>query len=141
MELTKAERNLKIVCGILGIVFLGAEMVFLFLPEQLFEVINTLSSAVSDLPVAPYSTEKFWASLTNAMMLMIVYISFAVYQDVKKNINMVPILILGKFVSSVSGVLYFLVSSRYFAHLTVFITDFPIFLIVLYFYRQAKKQS
>lgn len=140
MELTREERNLKVVMGILGVIFLGAEITFLFLQKPLFDAINTMSSVIGNFPPVPYSTEKFWISLSNAMMLMIVYISFSVYKDVRKNMNLVSVLLLGKFVSSISGLIYFLVSDKYLAHLMVPISDFPIFLVVLYFYGKAKNK-
>lgn len=140
MELTKQEKNLKNLMGILAIVFLGADLVFLFFGRELFDVLNSISKVIfPNLQPAPYSTEKFWLSLANSMMLMIAYMSFKVWQDVRQNINYVPVILLSKIASSISGLVFFLMEPRLFVHLVVFISDFPIFVIVLLFYSKVKK--
>ncbi len=138
MEKPKELKQLAIVMGVLGTIFLIADVVFISFTPALFYYINKIGKLLGFMNT-PLPAEEFYLALTNSMMLMLVYISFCVYVDVKKNINMVPIVIFSKFISSLTGLLLFVFSVRYFAYLVIPISDFPICVIVAIMYSRAKK--
>lgn len=138
MEVSKEENSLRIVLGILAIVFLVTDLFLVFATPLLFNLINIVAELIG-AGETPLPVQKFHLALTNSMMLMITYISYMVWKDVKKNLNMVPVLMLSKIVSSASGLLFFFFSARYFAYLVLAITDFPIFLIVYILYKRVPR--
>jgi predicted neutral ceramidase superfamily lipid hydrolase len=137
MELSKEEKLLKVVLGIFAVAFLITDIVLVFATPTLFNSINAVAERIG-AGKTPLPNQNFYLALTNALMLMIVYMSYMVWKDVKKNLNMVPALIICKFVSSVTGLLFFIFSARYFAYLVVTITDFPIFLVLYILYRRVR---
>jgi len=118
MELSKEEKLLKVALGIFAVAFLIADIVLVFATPALFNSINTVAERVG-VGKAPLPNQNFYLALTNALMLMIVYMSCMVWKDVKKNLNMVPALVICKFASSMTGLLFFIFSARYFAYLVV----------------------
>jgi len=138
MEISKEENSLKIVLGILAIVFLVTDLVLVFATPLLFNLIN-ISAELIGAGKTPFQLRNSILLLQTSMMLMITYISYMVWKDVKKNLNMVPVLMLSKIVSSASGLLLFFFSARYFAYLVLAITDFPLFVIVYILYKRVRR--
>lgn len=136
---SKEEETLRFVMLVFAIIFIIADIVFLFFTNELFFFINWIDKLLKiykpiDLPV-----QKFYLALANAMMIMITYVCFKIFTNVKENLNLLPVLILAKFVSSVTGIILFFTSIGNTGYLVIFVADFPLFIIAAYLYYLAKK--
>ena len=70
------------------------------------------------------------------MMVTIAACSYIASKDIRKNRSVIIPLILSKLASSLCA-LTFYYSRGLFAYLVIFIADFPLFLLTLYFYLKA----
>ncbi len=135
--------------------FFVTTLQFLFLREELFRLMNAIAKLVGH-PPTPESDGNFWLwlALTNSMMIMITYMSAAIAWKPERYFNYLPVIILSKFTSSLTGlVFYFTVRCKsavclldggldgipYFSSLIVFTTDFPLGVIGVVLYLQGKK--
>ena len=139
MEWSKREQVLRIVMLLYAIAFIVTDLIFLFASPQLYSAMNYLGSLFG-LPPSPPFQERFYLDLTNSMMVMISFISLAIYVNPRKNFCLLPVLILSKYTSSTFGVLFFLLTEKYFSYLVIFITDFPLAVIATYLYIWVKKE-
>jgi len=80
--------------------------------------------------------EYFWVFLGFSMMMTIAACSYISSKDIRKNRSVIVPIILSKLASSLSA-LTFYYSRGIFAHLAIFITDFPLALLTLYLYVKA----
>lgn len=140
MEISREEEQLKVVVGILAIAFLIADLVLVFATPQLFGLVNTVADTIG-VAKTPIPVQHFYLALTNSMMIMLVYMSYMVWKNVKRNLNMVPAIMVCKFASSATGLLIFIFSARYLTYLVIPLTDFPIFLILFVLYRRVQKTT
>lgn len=124
-----------------GIVFLVTDIIFLFFPHELFDYTNLVSSYLGFIHPFPFPHEKFWLILTNAMMVMITFISFKVAINPVDNMALVPVVLIAKLTSSITALVYFFYEDQYFAYLLIFIVDFPIFIAIYYFYLKARRST
>jgi uncharacterized protein (DUF362 family) len=140
IHLSKEEKNLKTVMGLSTLVYLVAGFTFAIAPAGVITVINRLSVAlIPALEMTPLSLEKFWLALAFSMMMTITILSFTVYINVRRNRNYTFPLLISKSVSSLSSVVFFIFSDRYFAYLVIFLVDGLIFWITLVFYLRSLK--
>lgn len=143
MHLSVHEKRLRYTAGIYAIMFIGAVLVFIFAPGPLFTIINTISSSLfPSLPLASDSG-KFWLSMTVSMMATIIALSLFIYYDVHTYYMMAAPLAVAKFTSSFFGLAFFILGfflggTNTLANAVIFITDFPLGLIVLIFWRNIK---
>ncbi len=138
--LSRNENLLKITSLVYAFLFTGAVLVFIFLPGQLFEIINHISVSVAPaLPPAP-DTGKFWLSMTISMMATIITLSLMMFRHPGHYYMMALPLVVAKFASSFFGLAFFV--SGFFhasgdntlANLIIFVTDFPlgVFMLVVW---------
>jgi hypothetical protein len=148
MELTRAEIWLKRVSLAYAIIFIAAVLVFIFLPVPLFDVFNRISKSL--FPSLPCAMDegKFWLSMTVSMMATIIALSLFIYADVKKNHLMAVPLAVAKFTSSFFGLAFFILGFLYpdtkwnnLANIIIFISDFPLGIIILVLLKWVKNQS
>ncbi len=140
---------------VFGISFVVTDLIFVLATDQLFHYTNMVTGELG-IPASPPpdGNKWFYLTLTNSMMVMIAYISFTVALKPSKYFLYLPILILSKFTSSITGlVFYFATTCRtpaclyeggldgapYFSNLLVFITDFPLGVIALVLYLKGKR--
>ncbi len=135
----KGEKILRIVMLLYAIAFIVTDLIFLFASPELYNVMNQLGSLFGLSPSPPFK-ERFYLNLANSMMVMITYISLAIYFNPKKNFCLLPVLIVSKYTSSIFGVLFFIFTEKYFSYLVIFITDFPLALIATYLYLWLRKE-
>ena len=138
-SVNKDTKILRIAMFFFGVVFLGTDIVFLVFPHELFDYTNLVGSYLGFTEDYPFPNGKFWLILTNAMMLMITFISFKVTINPRDNISLIPVILIAKLTSSATALTYFFIEDRYFAYLLIFVVDFPIFLAISYFYNKAKQ--
>lgn len=146
MDLSTHEKRLRLTSGIYAILFIGAVLVFIFAPGALFAIMNEISARLfPSLPMA-LDSGKFWLSMTVSMMATIIVLSLFMYMDVRKYYMMAIPLAAAKFTSSFFGLAFFLLGfffgqTNTLANLIIFITDFPLGLIILLLWRNVKKFS
>ena len=149
------EMSLRIWMIAFGVMFVIAGFMFLFTQEPLFKFIDWQAGLFGypESPV-PDGNKWFFLSLTNGLMVIITYMSFAVALKPWENLNYLPVLILSKVASSLTGLVFFfttrcmnpvcifrggLEGTPYFSNLIVFTSDFPLAIIGFILYRQALK--
>ncbi|MBI3272177.1 MAG: hypothetical protein HYZ53_24505 [Planctomycetes bacterium] len=133
-DLLPEERHLALALGIEALLFAGATLVFAFRAQGLLADINATALALwpGSQPI-PDPPERFWLALALSMMTMITYIGIMGWRDVRRNLVLVPVLLLSKLCSSVVGVsLTFTQGSP--GYLALPLSDFPIFLVTAFLY-------
>lgn len=129
------------------VMFIGAIIMFIFLPGQMFGLFNDISRALfPSLPLASDSG-KFWISLTVSMMVTITVLSLLIYKDIRANYRMAIPLIAAKFTSSLFGTAFFLAGFccsqtgwNTLANILIAVTDFPLGVIMLVLYKLVHKE-
>lgn len=148
--------------GALAIIFLVAGFLFLLVPDKTVSMINWFArspGAVTKAPVVSaldrdvmwdtlypeqprtmlemsvLGPHRLWVVLAFSMMMMITLICLMNWINPYKYHGWVPILLFSKACSSITGMVVYQVSPfHYLADLTIFITDFPMFLFILVVY-------
>ncbi len=154
---TTSEKCLTDLLRIYSILFLVVGYVFLLFPWFTLEAIDRLGESPIVLwllggnPLFKWlgweldhervnalgtPAEYFWVFLGFSMMMTIAACSYVASKDIRKNRSVILPLILSKLASSLCA-LTFYYSRGIFAYLVIFITDFPLFLLTLYFYLKA----
>ena len=143
--LTRWEKVLRAVSLLYALAFIGTTLVFILFPQVLFGIINGISGAVAPgLPPAADSG-KFWLSMTVSMMVTITVLSLFIFRDVNANYRMAVPLAFAKFTSSLCGLGFFAAGFLFpctkwntLANLVIFITDFPLGVLILALYFKVK---
>ena len=141
--MTPAERHLRVWMGISALVYTGAGVVFLLFPHALLRVLDSFAGPLHLATVLPgaLAAERFWNLLAFAMTMTITAASLMVVRDpVGKKDFCIPVLF-SKTASWLSALVYFAVVSRAFAHLVIFLTDFPLFVLTVAFYARARSKQ
>ena len=158
-DYTTSEKCLTYLMRIYSILFLVAGYVFLLFPWYILKWIDSFTentiilwflgenalfkwlgwqlghgrvNAQQDIPV-----EYFWVFLSFSMMMTIAACSYISSKDVRKNRSVIVPIILSKLASSLCALIFYY-SRGILAHLVIFITDFPLFLLTLYLYLKAQ---
>ncbi|MCD6162931.1 MAG: DUF362 domain-containing protein [candidate division Zixibacteria bacterium] len=140
IDLTKQEKQLKIVMTISAIIYFAAGLAFALLPEIITNSINLLSRIVMPgLAEMPVSTEKFWLALAFSMMMTITILSAIAGHNIRKNKGYIVPVLVSKAISSLSSLGYFVLSAKYFAYIVIFIVDGALFWITLIFFLRASR--
>ena len=132
-DYTTSEKWLTYLMRIYSILFLVVGYGFLLFPWKLLEWLG-LPRQVN---AQPFDAGYFWVFLSFSMMMTIAACSYIASKDIRKNRSVIVPIILSKFASSLSA-LTFYCSRGIFAHLAIFITDFPLALLTLYLYEKAQ---
>ncbi len=156
-DYTTSEKCLNYLTRIYSILFLVVGYVFLLFPWFTLEAIDRLSESsivfwlLAENPLFKWlgwelghgkvnargtPAEYFWVFLSFSMMVTIAACSYIASKDIRKNRSVIIPLILSKLASSLCA-LTFYYSRGLFAYLVIFIADFPLFLLTLYFYLKA----
>jgi hypothetical protein len=141
--MTRAEKHLRLWMGISGFLYLSGGLVFLFLPHPLLEVLDSLAGVIHLGTVLPGAmpAERFWNLLAFSMAMTITTASAMVVLDPKANKDFCIPVIFSKIASWFSALVYFAAVSRAFAHLVIFLVDFPLFVFTVVFYRRARREA
>jgi uncharacterized protein (DUF362 family) len=155
-DYTTSEKCLTYLMKIYSILFLVWGYVFLLFPRFTLEAIDRLGLWLLDEnslfkwlgwelrhgKVYAQGTsqgtdaEYFWVFLSFSMMMTIAACSYIASKDIRKNRSVIVPLILAKLASSLCAFTFYY-SRGIFAYLVIFITDFPLVLLTLYFYLKA----
>lgn len=132
----QAERFLKSLMGILAIIFIATALVFALFSGTLVSLLNSPIGKVFKLyseDICQVPEQRLYVALSVSLMVVLVYLCFLVWKDPRKNLSFIPVILISKLTSSLMAVVYF-ANSKTFVNLIAFITDFPIFVIVLIAY-------
>lgn len=148
------ERGLRIWMVVFAVSFIIADVLFVAANEPLFRFINWEAGLVGMPPSPlPDGNKWFFLALANSMMVMITYMSLAIAFNPWKNFNYLPVLIVSKVTSSVTGLVFFFTTrchdaacllrggldgTPYFSNLVVFTSDFPLAIIATVLYFQGR---
>lgn len=162
---SKAENQFRKVMGVLAVAFFIGAVLFAMVPDTIVNIVNWIGGLFDDRSVAPVISKisvtnymdtfypkvegldpgaklpshGMYVSLAVAFMILVTYFSALVYRDPRKHAAAATYVIIGKFATSLTGLGLYLFSYSYFANLVVFITDFPIALVVLIFFLRARR--
>jgi len=136
---TKAEKQLGYWMGISAFLYFSGGLVFLLLPRPLLELLDAIGKLLHLAAVLPgaMSAERFWNLLAFSMAMTITTASVLVARDPAANKGFCIPVMFSKAASCLSALVYFLVVSGAFAHLVIFLTDFPLFVLTVFFYQRA----
>jgi hypothetical protein len=154
--MTKAfyERGLRIWMIVFAISFVIADFLFLFGQEPLFKFLNWQAQQIGMPPSpAPDGNQWFFLALTNSMMVMITYMAVAIAYKPWTYFSYLPVLIVSKTTSALTGLAFFLsthysnaaclmqgkLACAYFSNLSVFTSDFPLAIIAVVLYVQGRR--
>lgn len=137
---TKEEKQLGYWMAISAFLYFSGGLVFLLFPRPLLLVLDSLGKIVHLAPVLPGAmlAERFWNLLAFSMAMTITTASVVVVRNPAANKDFCIPVIFSKVASWLSALVYFLVVSRAFAHLVIFLVDFPLFALTVFFYRRAR---
>lgn len=140
VELTTKQKNYKLLMTLLFWIFLIVGILFYIVPNQIISIFNIISGKLGYFQQLPLNSEKFYLDLAVAYMACVTAISYLVSKNVLKNLNLTPVLIVGKTTSSLISLISFFIFQKSLLYLSNFIIDGTIVLIVLAFYLPVKKE-
>ncbi|MFB3922937.1 MAG: hypothetical protein ACE145_14525 [Terriglobia bacterium] len=139
----KEEGQLRLWMAISAFLYFSGGLVFLFLPRPLLELLDFLGAQIHLAAVLPGAmfAERFWNLLAFSMSMTITTASVMVVRDPANKKGFCVPVIFSKLSSWLSALVYFAIVSRAFAHLVIFLVDFPLFVLTVYFYRRAQSAT
>jgi len=164
---SKAEDQFRKVMGVFGLAFLIGAVLFAVVPDTIVSIVNWVGGLFSDQSIAPIiskiGADKYWdvfytgtaemeigtklpshgmyVTLAVAFMTMLTVICFLIFYDPRAYGSWALLVVIGKLTSSLTGLGFYLWVHPYFANLVVMITDFPIALVVLFFWLRARSSG
>jgi|YelNatPaOPRAMG01_1025707.scaffolds.fasta_scaffold02938_13 predicted PurR-regulated permease PerM len=139
-NLTSKQKNYKVLMTLLSWIFLIVGALFYIIPNHVIGIFNIISNRTGYFQLLPPSSEKFYLDLAVAYMACVTAIAYMISRDVIRNINLTPVLIVGKTTSSLLSLISFILFQKSLLYLSNFIVDGAIVLIVLVFYLPVKKE-
>lgn len=134
IALTKQEKQLRVFMGLSAAAYYVAGLAFAFASTQIIQLVNFASRTIAPgFPEMPMPSEQFWLALAFSMMMTIGTLSFIAWYNVRRYKGYVVPLLVSKAASSLSSLLYFIVSAHYFAYLVIFVVDGALFWATLIF--------
>lgn len=141
ISITKKEKHLKTFMQISAFAYFAVGFAFVIVPDRILAMTNKLSEILTPgLQDIPMSVEKFWLSMTFSMMMTIAALCYIAQHNIRKNSRYIIPLLISKSASALSALCFFIIFTRYFAYLVIFIVDGSIFWITLLFYIRAHRE-
>ena len=121
----------------LTLVFAATGMLFLFLPDNVLALFNTISSwwGMTPTPVTGFS---FYLILAVGYMYLVTVLAFLMFRH-PENRSFALLLINAKMASSVLSLAFFLLQAHYLIYLANFVVDGLIGVMVLALYVNARR--
>ena len=139
-ELTSKQKNYRLLMTLLSWTFLIVGLSFYIVPNHVINIFNIVSEKIGYFQSLHQNLEKFYLDLAVAYMACVTAIAYLISRDVLKNLNLTPVLIVGKTTSSLISLLSFFLYQKSLLYLSNFVIDGSIVLIVLAFYLPVKKE-
>jgi hypothetical protein len=126
-----AIKTVALVHRLLSWTFAVVGLIFLLAPNGTVRFINATGAIFRVFPPAPESELRFWLSLGFGYMVLVTVLAARIAADPRGQRSLMPILAAGKFASSFTCVLFFVLSKPAFLYLLNAMVDGSIVLIVL----------
>ena len=123
MQGPSAERFVVLNLRVLAVSFTVTGLLFLFVPSGVLDVISDFGEIFGDFARAPHTQEYLWLALTFAYMALITVICVVAQGDVVRYRVLILILAIGKTVSSLTALAFFVIQDDVFIYLLNFIVD------------------
>lgn len=130
-SLTGPERVISTIFRVLALTFGAVGLIFLIFPDGTVRVINAGGALLRIFPPAPPSELRFWLSLGVSYMALVTILAALIQADPRRYRHLMPVLAAGKFCSSFTCLLFFLLSRPAFLYLLNFLVDGSITVLVL----------
>jgi len=135
-ELSKEERQFRLVLRLSAVVYAGAGLAFAIAPEWILGLINSVGDKLVIFKHIETNENKFWVSLSFSMMMTITLLCYLAQRNVRKAVGYVSTLLTAKLASTLSALCFF-IFSPYLGYLVIVAMDGSIFVITLYFFLRA----
>ncbi len=139
--LTNKQKNYRMLMIMLFWAFLIVGSMFYIVPNHVIIMFNMVSGKIGHFQATPLSMERFYIDLAVAYMACVTAIAYLIIKDVQKNLNLTPVLLTGKAVSSLTSLISFIMYQNSLLLISNFIIDGSIVFIVLAFYIPVKKEQ
>ncbi|MBI3543873.1 MAG: hypothetical protein HY075_11425 [Deltaproteobacteria bacterium] len=135
--MTHATRDFVWVMRIYAVIYFVGALLFFFMPEEIFYLINVGPRVFKIYDEIPMPSEHFWVALSTSMMMMLCFAS--VYSSVYPKIKgFIGIHMVSKITSVIGFTYLFLHGPQHgFAYLFGAITDSSVIVVVLGFYLRS----
>ena len=138
-DAAKRNRQLSIFLVFSSLTYLAAGFAFAIIPNPILATINKLSDGLHlGLPLAPLPGERFWVSLSFAMMMTITALCLIAAASVRRNKGYVFAVMIAKFASAISSLAYF-ITFHHLASLVIVMVDGSLFVLTAFFVFRALK--
>jgi len=134
MATSRFDSMLTLLYRVLAGSFLVVGLLFFCFPDGTVETMNRLG-AIFGLPEAPYLAHRFWLGLGVAYMAVVTALAWLIAPaPTERRLLMLP-LALGKAVSSLTCLLFFIFEAPYFIYFANFVVDGSLVLLVWWTWR------
>ena len=140
--LTPQERQFKALMRIWTALFAIGGLAFLLAGDWVITAGNDFASQVLhwDLPPMPPTSHSLWLILTTAMMATITVLCYWIQKDVVHHLHLTLLLLISKGTAAALFLVFFFLEAPFFNYLLgALVSDGPIFVITLIFYRRVLK--
>jgi hypothetical protein len=121
----------RLVLRALAASFVIVGALFLFLPDTSVQTMNATGRWLGDFPPAPASALRFWLVLATGYMALVAALAYVAQRDLRHHRDLVALLALGKAVTSLTGLAFYVFSLDAFVYLATFLVDGGIALTAL----------
>lgn len=119
--------------------FAAASVAFAIFPTEIVSTLNTVGHAVFNWPwpSIPASKDYFWPVMAVSLLVILTIIAYMAQNDIRQNLNLVPIIIMSKVVTTAGFLIAFLFAGRHFVYFVGAIVDGIIFILTWFCYYRA----
>lgn len=117
------ERWCRLILRGLAAVLAVAGALFLFMPDVTVENMNAAGRWLGDFSPAPASALRFWLVLATGYMVLVAALAYVAQRDLQRHRDLIALLALGKAVTSILGLAFYVFSLDAFIHLATFLVD------------------
>lgn len=140
-EAFPGERLCRLALRLLALSFGLVGATFLFLPDATIEGMNAIGGFFGDFPPLSRSAERFWLTLATGYMALVAALAYAAQRDLGRHRDLLAFLALGKAVTALGGLGFYLGSKPAFLYLANFFVDGTIALGVMAIRRVVPSQD
>lgn len=128
--MTVTPQTLTLLFRVLSLAFAVTGLNFLLMPDPTVTFMNGVG-AMLGFPEAPLMTHAFWLGLGTSYMAVVTVLAWQIANDPLGRMPMMTTLAVGKAVSSLTCLFFFVAQERYFIYLANFVVDGSLVAIVV----------
>lgn len=141
-ELSSPEKHLVLISRYFHLpAFVIVGIIFVAIPNGVLSFFNTITEAIGIFEKSNLSVERFWVALTGSYMVMVSAIAWYLAKDIRKNFELIKILIIGKAASSLLSLVFFIFYQNGLIYFANFVADGQIALTTLFYYKKILKDK